>query len=179
MRRQIKAKNDEAGEYVCVGCATPLIAEARLRKKAAAATTTAEAAGAGGAPPSAPPAPTEEEPGTPRNDAAAPPGEPVAPPEVSEKVRRALHKLGFDGEPLTRNGPQPDLEHAGRRDGVGSMRAMATASGDGEASAPKAAKKKRSRWTAAKKKRSRWTVKQKSHDQKRAERRAREGGDGG
>ena len=46
---------------------------------------------------------------------------------------------------------------------------VATASGGGEASAPKATKKKRSRWT----------VKQKSGDQKKVERRAREGGDGG
>ena len=47
--------------------------------------------------------------------------------------------------------------------------ATATASGDGEASAPKTTKKKRSRWT----------VKQKSGNQKDVERRAREGRDGG
>ena len=47
--------------------------------------------------------------------------------------------------------------------------AMATASGGGEASEAKEKKKKKSKWT----------VKQKSHDQKRTERRAREGGDGG
>ena len=47
--------------------------------------------------------------------------------------------------------------------------AMATASGGGEVSAPEVKKKKKSKWT----------VKQKSHDQKRTERRAREGGDGG
>ena len=47
--------------------------------------------------------------------------------------------------------------------------AVTATSGGGEASAPKATKKKRSRWT----------VKQKSGDQKKVERRAREGGDGG
>ena len=47
--------------------------------------------------------------------------------------------------------------------------AKATASGGDEVSEPKEKKKKKSKWT----------VKQKSHDQKRTERRAREGGDGG
>ena len=37
VKTKLKKKNDESGEYVCIGCATPLIAEARRRREEAPA----------------------------------------------------------------------------------------------------------------------------------------------